>query len=88
MKATHFRIWATNTLREFIVKGFALNDLRLKKGRSFCRATQNARPEIFQVFFHSTFDNLIKEGGQANQSLNNSLIFKEKGCSAYRVYAS
>jgi hypothetical protein len=35
VKATHFRIWATNTLREFIVKGFVLNDGMLKNGRAF-----------------------------------------------------
>ena len=35
IKATHFRIWATNTLREFIVKGFILNDQMLKNGRTF-----------------------------------------------------
>jgi hypothetical protein len=35
IKATHFRIWATNTLREFIVKGFVLNDQMLKNGHSF-----------------------------------------------------
>ena len=35
MKATHFRIWATNTLREYIVKGFVLNDDMLKNGRAF-----------------------------------------------------
>jgi hypothetical protein len=35
VKATHFRIWATNTLREYIVKGFALNDQLLKNGRQF-----------------------------------------------------
>ncbi|MDN3506772.1 MAG: virulence RhuM family protein [Simkaniaceae bacterium] len=35
IKATHFRIWATNTLREYIVKGFVLNDRMLKNGRSF-----------------------------------------------------
>ena len=29
--ATHFRIWATQVLREYIVKGFALDDDRLKK---------------------------------------------------------
>lgn len=28
-QATRFRIWATNTLREFIVKGFVLDDERL-----------------------------------------------------------
>jgi hypothetical protein len=37
VKATHFRIWATNTLREFIVKGFVLNDEMLKRGRVFGR---------------------------------------------------
>ena len=35
IKATHFRIWATNTLREFIVKGYVLNDQMLKNGRAF-----------------------------------------------------
>ncbi|MGD0412162.1 MAG: virulence RhuM family protein [Verrucomicrobiota bacterium] len=35
VKATHFRIWATNTLREYIVKGFVLNDQLLKNGRQF-----------------------------------------------------
>jgi hypothetical protein len=35
VKATHFRIWATNTLREFVVKGFVLNDEMLKNGRAF-----------------------------------------------------
>ena len=35
LKATHFRIWATNTLREFVVKGFVLDDQMLKNGRAF-----------------------------------------------------
>jgi len=34
-QATLFRIWATNTLREFIVKGYVLDKERLKKGPSF-----------------------------------------------------
>ncbi len=32
-RATQFRIWATGVLREFIVKGFVLNDERLKQGQ-------------------------------------------------------
>ena len=32
-QATKFRIWATRTLREFIIKGFVLDDERLKQGR-------------------------------------------------------
>ena len=31
-KATHFRIWATKVLKEFIQKGFVLDDERLKQG--------------------------------------------------------
>lgn len=34
-QATQFRIWATQTLKEFIVKGFVLDDERLKQGRRF-----------------------------------------------------
>jgi len=34
-EATQFRIWATKTLREYIVKGFVLDDERLKQGKRF-----------------------------------------------------
>lgn len=34
-QATQFRQWATGVLREYIVKGFALNDDMLKNGRPF-----------------------------------------------------
>lgn len=33
--ATQFRIWATKTLKEFIIKGFVLDDERLKQGKNF-----------------------------------------------------
>ncbi len=33
--ATQFRIWATKTLKEFVIKGFALDDERLKLGKKF-----------------------------------------------------
>jgi hypothetical protein len=32
-EATQFRIWATKTLREYIIKGFVLDDERLKQGK-------------------------------------------------------
>lgn len=35
VQATHFRIWATKTLKEFIIKGFVLDDERLKQGKQF-----------------------------------------------------
>ena len=45
-QATQFRIWATRTLREFIVKGFVLDDERLKQGK--------------QVFGKDYFDELLE----------------------------
>ncbi len=34
-QATQFRIWATSVLKELIIKGFVLDDERLKQGRHF-----------------------------------------------------
>ena len=34
-KATEFRIWATNVLKEYIIKGFSLNDDRFINGNRF-----------------------------------------------------
>ncbi|MBI2448160.1 virulence RhuM family protein [Candidatus Microgenomates bacterium] len=34
-QATRFRIWATQALREYIIKGFAMDDERLKNGSHF-----------------------------------------------------
>lgn len=33
-RATHFRIWATKVLKEYMVKGFVLDDERLKQGKT------------------------------------------------------
>ncbi len=45
-QATQFRIWATKTLREFLIKGFVLDDERLKQGK--------------QVFGTDYFDELLE----------------------------
>lgn len=34
IRATHFRIWATSVLKEYITKGFAMDDERLKQGKT------------------------------------------------------
>lgn len=34
-QATHFRMWATRTLKEFVTKGFVLDDERLKLNKRF-----------------------------------------------------
>lgn len=33
-RATHFRIWATQVLKEYMIKGFVLDDDRLKQGKT------------------------------------------------------
>ena len=33
-RATHFRIWATSILKEYMIKGFAMDDERLKQGKA------------------------------------------------------
>ena len=35
VQATQFRIWATQLIKEYIIKGFAMDDERLKNGRYF-----------------------------------------------------
>lgn len=34
-RATQFRIWSTKVLRDFIIKGFVMDDERLKQGKKF-----------------------------------------------------
>jgi hypothetical protein len=45
-QATQFRIWATKTLKEFIIKGFVMDDERLKQGK--------------RVFGNDYFDELLE----------------------------
>ena len=33
-QATHFRVWATQTLKQYMIKGFAIDDERLKQGKN------------------------------------------------------
>lgn len=50
-EATQFRIWATKVLREYIVKGFALNDDMLKNATPF---DQNYFKELETYFHHES----------------------------------
>ncbi len=58
-EATQFRIWATETVKEFIIKGFAMDDERLKNAQSFgkdyfdellerIRSIRNSERKIYQ----------------------------------------
>lgn len=63
-QATQFRIWATERLKEYLIKGFILDDERLKNGKYFGK---------------TIFANFWKEfvlSGQANEeSISKSPIF-------------
>lgn len=39
--ATHFRIWATNVLRDYLVKGYTINEKRLKVQEQIYQEHQN-----------------------------------------------
>ena len=43
-QATQFRIWATKTLREFMVKGFAIDDERLEGNHAKKPGTRKKKP--------------------------------------------
>lgn len=47
-EATQFRIWATQTLKEYIIKGFVLDDERLKQGQRFRRCTSGTVTQFFK----------------------------------------
>ena len=49
-KATQFRIWATKTLKEFIIKGFVLEDERLKTERLVLRVRTVADAEDIHAY--------------------------------------
>ncbi len=59
--ATHFRIWATTRLKEYIIKGFVLDDERLKLARSnyfdelLSRIRDIRKPSIFLPLFKTNF---------------------------------
>ena len=75
-KATRFRQWATRTLKEFITKGFVLNDEMLKNyfinealaspasARSGSLLTRMARPEYRDRIFVKT-GTLVTKGGSS-----------------------
>ncbi|MFH1546849.1 MAG: RhuM family protein, partial [Patescibacteria group bacterium] len=46
IRGTQFRIWATQALREFIVKGFVMDDERMKQGPTYFRELEERVREI------------------------------------------
>jgi len=56
-EATQFRIWATQTLKEFIIKGFVMDDERLKNGTHFGK---DRLSKLLKDHTHDWLDYLLK----------------------------
>ena len=59
-QATRFRIWATQTLKEYIIKGFVMDDERLKNGRYFGKDYSENYWSVFAQFVRA-------KGGYTNR---------------------
>jgi hypothetical protein len=64
LQGTQFRIWATQRLKEYIVKGFALNDDRFKQGNSmnyFNELQERIREiRVSERFFYQKIKDIYK----------------------------
>jgi hypothetical protein len=64
IQGTQFRIWATQILKEYIIKGFALNDDRFKSGQSmnYFNELQDRLREIrlSERFFYQKIKDIYK----------------------------
>lgn len=69
VRSTQFRIWATKTLREYIIKGFVLDDERLKNaGEVSAEVAKKLAEEEYEKFrveqdrlYESDFDREVKK---------------------------
>lgn len=61
MQGTQFRIWATQRLRDYIIKGFTLNDERFKSGSSMNYFRESTVRQIREIrLFERLFYQQIK----------------------------
>lgn len=51
-QATQFRIWATQLIKDYIIKGFAMDDERLKNGRFFGKFVYGLRSVPLSLKHH------------------------------------
>lgn len=64
-RGTQFRIWATQRLREYIIKGFALDDERLKQaggGNYFDELLARNRKPMYMIDWIAKLDDFLRMG--------------------------
>lgn len=78
-QGTQFRIWATQRLKEYIIKGFALNDDRFKTGNSmnyFNELQERIREiRISERFFYQKIKDIYATSIDYNPKDENTLMF-------------
>ena len=78
-QGTQFRIWATQRLKEYIIKGFALNDDRFKTGNSmnYFNELQDRIREIriSERFFYQKIKDIYTTSIDYNPKDENTLTF-------------
>ncbi len=78
-QGTQFRIWATQRLKEYIIKGFALNDDRFKTGNSmnyFNELQERIREiRISERFFYQKIKDIYATSIDYNAKDENTLTF-------------
>lgn len=78
-QGTQFRIWATQRLREYIVKGFALNDERFKSGSSmnyFGELQQRIREiRLSERFFYQKIKDIYKTSIDYDPKNEQTILF-------------
>jgi hypothetical protein len=79
VQGTQFRIWATQRLKEYIVKGFALNDERFKTGNSmnyFTELQERIREiRLSERFFYQKIKDIYTTSIDYNPKDENTLSF-------------
>ena len=79
VQGTQFRIWATQRLKEYIVKGFALNDERFKTGNSmnyFNELQERIREiRLSEKFFYQKIKDIYATSIDYNPSSEETLKF-------------
>jgi len=78
-QGTQFRIWATQRLKEYIIKGFALNDDRFKTGNSMNYfnelQTRIREIRISERFFYQKIKDIYTTSIDYNEKDENTLTF-------------
>lgn len=78
-QGTQFRIWATQRLKEYIIKGFALNDDRFKSGNSmnyFNELQERIREiRISERFFYQKIKDIYATSIDYDSKDENTLLF-------------